>query len=155
MAKRGQWEFVLFGDPSTINVKEYQQELLKISQQYQNDLDIDTADWFNPTEYATEPQDNVFAEIIYWHQDEPGVMHQMNAKWMLYWDPTKFKKGRNSWSCAYSKLIPTDFINKAVAIQRQLAISFPEHFKLYLGEPCNKPGSFYWGVQPESPYDLF
>lgn len=156
----GEWNFVLLGDPTTIDVKRYQQELLKISQKYRYDPKLfENAKWFNPTKNQTEPVDNIFAKFMYkcerhesnWHRKQPWSDASNNAWWVLYWDPTKFQKGYNSWGDVYARCSPRDFIYKSVTMQRHLAINFPEHFQVYLGDDVDGYGDceLYWGVKPK------
>lgn len=157
----GEWNFVLLGDPATIDVKKYQQELLKIRQKYRYDPKLfDNAKWFNITENQKEPVDNIFVKFTYkckrheanWHKKEPGLdSDPKNAWWVLYWDPTKFQKAYNSWADVYARCSPRDFIYKSVTMQRHMAINFPEHFQVYLGDDIDGYGDceLYWGVKPE------
>lgn len=152
----GEWNFSLVGDPATIDVKKYQQELLKIRQRYQCDPEFRNAVWCKLTETLTEPQDNIFAKFTYKcerheHKQEPGAKDSRNAWWVLYWDPSKFEKRFNLWSDTYARCSPKEFIYKSVTMQRHLAINFPEHFQVYLGDEIDGYGDkeLYWGVKPQ------
>lgn len=158
----GEWNFCFLGDPATIDVKKYQQELMKIRQRYEYDPKLfRTAKWFHPTESQKEPTDNIFARFTYkctrhadqlnWHRNEPGVNGSQNAWWILYWDPSKFQKGYNAWGDIYTRCSPTDFRYKSVTMQHHLAVNFPEHFQVYLGDHIDGYGDreLYWGVKPK------
>lgn len=157
----GEWNFVLLGDPATIDVKKYQQELIRIRRRYKHDPKLyGKAQWFDPSdESQKEPADNIFAKFTYkcqrheagWHQSEPGVSSSRNAWWILYWDPSKFQKGYNAWGDVYTRCSPDDFKYKSVTMQHHLAVNFPEHFQVYLGDGIDGYGDreLYWGVKPE------
>lgn len=157
----GEWNFSLVGDPATIDVKKYQQELLKIRQRYQHDPELRNTVWCKLTGTVTEPPDNIFAKFTYkcerhdnilnWHKGEPGAQDSRNAWWVLYWDPSKFEKKFNLWGDTYARCSPKEFIYKSVTMQRHLAINFPEHFQVYLGDEIDGYGDreLYWGVKPQ------
>ncbi|KAG4068369.1 hypothetical protein HA402_007889 [Bradysia odoriphaga] len=158
----GEWNFALLGDPATIDVKKYQQELIKIRQRYRYDPKLlRCAQWFSPTESQKEPTDNIFARFSYkctrhthplnCHKNEPGANGSQNAWWVLYWDPSKFQKGYNPWGDIFTRCSPRDFIYKSATMQHHLAVNFPEHFQLYLGDGIDGCGDreLYWGVKPK------
>lgn len=159
----GEWNFSFLGDPATIDLKQYQQELLKIHQRYRHDpkISFEYAIWFDPTENQQEPADNIFAKFTYecercvppfgWHCEEPGVVASTKAWWVLYQDPTKFQKGYNNWSDIHARCSPIDFIYKSIPMQRHVAVNFPEHFQAYLGDDMRGHGDceFYWGLSSD------
>lgn len=155
----GEWVFNLLGDPATIDVQKYRQELLKIREKFEYDPEIQgEAKWFSATENVQEPVDNIFVKFSYkceqhdWHKEEPGIDSSKKAWWVLYWDPAKLAKGYNSWGDIHARCTPKNFLTRAkcVAMQRQLAINFPEHFQVYLGDGVDgySVNELYWGVKP-------
>ncbi|KAJ6649323.1 hypothetical protein Bhyg_04557, partial [Pseudolycoriella hygida] len=158
----GNWTFALVGDPSTIDVKKYQEELLKIHNRYRWDPKLfENVRWFLSTEAQKKSADNIFAKFTYkckrhtdpfnCHRNEPGVDGSQNAWWVLYWDPSKAPNRYDAWGDIFARCSPRDFIYKSITMQRHLAINFPEHFRVWLSDDVDGCGDreLYWGVKPE------